>query len=131
MNKLAFYVDKLHLQEASCRSCFHPRVYITCFLESTFNSQVSTPDTSVLGEALLSSQTPIKKNKENLFCSPFSNLLLKLCFTWNYCASLSRMKCWGFGKQTNLFAPAFWTLLWMTPCERGQFSHWSFSSSIS
>ena len=97
VNKLTFYIDKLHLQEVCCRSCFYPRVYTTCFLQSTFNSLVSIPDTRVLGEALLSSPTPIKKKnkktKTTLFCSPFINLLLKLCFTWNYCAYPSRMKC--------------------------------------
>lgn len=78
MNKLAFYVDKLHLQEASCRSCFHPRVYTTCFLESAFNSQVSTPDTSVLGEALLSSRTPIQKTKKKPLLFPIQQSALEI-----------------------------------------------------
>ena len=81
VNKLTFYIDKLHLQEVCCRSCFHPRVYTTCFLQSTFNSLVSIPDTRVLGEALLSSPTPTtttKKNKNNPLLFPIQQSALEI-----------------------------------------------------
>ena len=81
VNKLTFYIDKLHLQEVCCRSCFHPSVYTTCFLQSTFNSLVSIPDTRVLGEALLSSPTPTtttKKNKNNPLLFPIQQSALEI-----------------------------------------------------
>lgn len=51
MNKLTFYIDKLHLLEACCRSCFKESILLA--LESAFNSQASIPDTKGFGRGPL------------------------------------------------------------------------------
>lgn len=72
---------------------------------------------------------PVKQTNANkkALGPPLNYLLLKLYFTWNYWASRSRMNA---GKQTVIFVPVFWTLLWKILCEGGKFSHWLFSYSI-